>query len=131
MHDAVDDRGGHVAVSEHLAPPSKLQIRTERHAPLLVGIRDDLEQESGPVDIDGQVAQLVDDQQPGAAYRAQSRVEPVLVPRTPACWTGNGVLDRFLEDESLFGEFLRTPVSEGGVESLVVEPPHIVVEVGA
>ena len=46
-------------------------------------------------------------------------------------WTGNGVLDRFLEDESLFGEFLRTPVSEGGVESLVVEPPHIVVEVGA
>ena len=45
--------------------------------------------------------------------------------------TGNGVLDRFLEDESLFGEFLRTPVSEGGVESLVVEPPHIVVEVGA
>ena len=46
-------------------------------------------------------------------------------------WTGNGVLDGFLEDESLFGEFLRTPVSEGGVESLVVEPPHIVVEVGA
>lgn len=41
------------------------------------------------------------------------------------------MLDRFLEDESLFGEFLRTPVSEGGVESLVVEPPHIVVEVGA
>ena len=52
--------------------------------------------------------------------------------RVPAReWTGNGVLDRFLEDESLFGEFLRTPVSEGGVESLVVEPPHIVVEVGA
>ena len=46
-------------------------------------------------------------------------------------WTGNGVLDRFLEDESLFGEFLRTPVSEGGVEPLVVEPPHVVVEVGA
>ena len=46
-------------------------------------------------------------------------------------WIGNGVLDGFLEDESLFGEFLRTPVSKGGVESLVVEPPHIVVEVGA
>lgn len=28
-------------------------------------------------------------------------------------WIGNGVLDGFLEDESLFGEFLRTPVSEG------------------
>ena len=46
-------------------------------------------------------------------------------------WIGNGVLDRFLEDESLFGEFLRAPVSEGGVEPLVVEPPHVVVEVGA
>jgi hypothetical protein len=30
------------------------------------------------------------------------------------------VLDSFLEDESLFGEFLRTPVSKGGVEPLVV-----------
>ena len=29
-------------------------------------------------------------------------------------WIGNGVLDGFLEDESLFGEFLRAPVSEGG-----------------
>ena len=46
-------------------------------------------------------------------------------------WIGNGVLDRFLEDESLFGEFLRAPVSEGGVEPLVVGPPHVVVEVGA
>ena len=27
---------------------------------------------------------------------------------------GNGVLDGFLEDKSLFGEFLRAPVSEGG-----------------
>ena len=52
-------------------------------------------------------------------------------PVAQAFWIDNGVLDRFLEDESLFGEFLRTPVSEGGVESLVVGPPHIVVEVGA
>ena len=37
------------------------------------------------------------------------------------------MLDSFLEDESLFGEFLRTPVSEGGVEPLVVGPPHAVV----
>lgn len=39
------------------------------------------------------------------------------------------MLDSFLEDESLFGELLRTPVSEGGVEPLVVELPHVVVEV--
>ena len=54
-----------------------------------------------------------------------------VAPARDAPWIGNGVLDRFLEDESLFGEFLRTPVSEGGVEPLVVEPPHVVVEVGA
>ena len=46
-------------------------------------------------------------------------------------WIGNGVLDNSLEDESLLCEFLRTPVSEGGVESLAVGPPHIVVEAGA
>lgn len=46
-------------------------------------------------------------------------------------WIGNGVLDNSLEDESLLCEFVGAPVSEGGVESLVVEPPHIVVEVGA
>ena len=42
-------------------------------------------------------------------------------------WIGNGVLDGFLEDESLFGEFLRTPVSEGGVEPPVAGPPHAAV----
>ena len=39
------------------------------------------------------------------------------------------MLDSFLEDESLFGEFLRAPVSGGGVEPLVAGPPHVVVEV--
>ena len=38
-------------------------------------------------------------------------------------------MDRSLEDESLFGEFLRNPVSEGGVEPLVVGTPHVAVEV--
>lgn len=44
-------------------------------------------------------------------------------------WIGNGVLDGFLEDESSFGEFFWTPVSKSGVESLIIEPPHVVVEV--
>lgn len=52
-------------------------------------------------------------------------------PGVPVVWIGNGVLDNSLEDESLLCEFVGAPVSEGGVESLVVEPPHIVVEVGA
>ena len=46
-------------------------------------------------------------------------------------WIGTGVLGNSLEDESLLCEFVGAPVSEGGVESLAVGPPHIVVEVGA
>lgn len=65
-----------------------------------------------------------------AQGRRMARGRPAYAAQA-AAWIGNGVLDRFLEDESLFGEFLRTPVSEGGVEPLVVEPPHVVVEVGA
>ena len=39
------------------------------------------------------------------------------------------MLDGSLEDESSFGEFFWTPVSKGGVESLIIEPPYVVVEV--
>lgn len=67
----------------------------------------------------------------GAVVGERPGGDAVFGARLKGRWIGNGVLDRFLEDGSLFGEFLRTPVSEGGVESLVVGPPHIVVEVGA
>ena len=138
------------------------------HAPGLVGIRYDLEQEPGALLVDRHVAELVDDQEPRLGDLPELRVEPVLALRAaqpheqpgrgeepdryrahvrePAQrdremrlagadglveheWIGNSVLDGFLEDESLFGEFLRAPVSEGGVEPLVVGPPHVVVEV--
>lgn len=65
VHDAVYDRGGHVPVSEHVAPPAGLEVRGEDDAAGLVATRDDLEQEPGPVDVDGQTAELVDDDQPG------------------------------------------------------------------
>ena len=68
---------------------------------------------------------------PALARKPNAWNESPLRGELPNGWIGNGVLDRFLEDESLFGEFLRAPVSEGGVEPLVVEPPHVVVEVGA
>ena len=35
--------------------------------------------ELDPVDVDGQVAELVDDDQPGLAYRFELGVEPVVV----------------------------------------------------
>lgn len=79
VHDAVDDRGGHVPVAEHVAPPAELEVRGEDDAAGLVAVRDDLEQKPGPVDVDGQVAELVDDDQPGPADRSELGVRPVLV----------------------------------------------------
>ena len=167
-HGAVDQRGGHVLVAEHASPAGELDVRGVDHAPGLVGIRYDLEQEPGALLVDRHVAELVDDQEPRLGDLPELRVEPVLAlraaqpheqpgrgeepdryrahAREPAQrdremglagadgpveheWIGNSVLDGFLEDESLFGEFLRTPVSKGGVEPLVVGPPHVVVEV--
>lgn len=79
VHDTVDDRGGHVPVSEHVAPPAELEIRGEDDAAGLVAVRAGLEQEPGPVDVDGQVAELADDDQPGPADRLKLLVEMVLV----------------------------------------------------
>lgn len=79
MDDAVDDRGGHVPVAEHIAPSAGLEVRGEDDAAGLVAVRAGLEQEAGPVDVDGQVAGLVDDDQPGLADRFELGVQPVLV----------------------------------------------------
>lgn len=79
VHDAVYDRGGHVPVSEHVAPPAGLEVRGEDDAAGLVAVHTGLEQEPGPVDVDGQVAELVDDDQPGPADRLKLLVETVLV----------------------------------------------------
>ena len=48
VHGAVDQRGGHVLVAEHASPAGELDVRGVDHAPGLVGIRYDLEQEPGP-----------------------------------------------------------------------------------
>ena len=79
VHDAVDDRGGHIPVAEHVAPPAGLEVRGGDDAAGLVAVRAGLEQKPGPVDVDGQIAELVDDGQPGPAYRLKLLVETVLV----------------------------------------------------
>lgn len=71
VDDAVDDRGGHVPVAEHVAPSAGLEVRGGGDAAGLVAVRAGLEQEPGPVDVDGQVAGLVDDDRPGPAYRLE------------------------------------------------------------
>ena len=61
VDDAVDDRGGHVPVAGHVAPSAGLEVRGGDDAAGLVAVRAGLEQEPGPVDVDGQMAGLVDD----------------------------------------------------------------------
>ena len=79
VDDAVDDRGGHVPVAEHVAPSTGLEVRGGGDAAGLVAVRAGLEQKPGPVDVDGQVAGLVDDDQPGPAYRLELGVQSVVV----------------------------------------------------
>ena len=59
VDDAVDDGGGHVAVAEHVAPSAELEVRGEDDASPFVAVGDDLEQEPGAVDVDGQVARAI------------------------------------------------------------------------
>lgn len=51
VDDAVDDRGGHVPVSEHVAPSAGLEVRGEDDAAGLVAVRAGLEQKPGPIDL--------------------------------------------------------------------------------
>ena len=65
----------------------------------------------------------------GQQYSHLSSEERILIEKLHCehhlAWIGNGVLDSSLEDESLFGEFLRAPASTGEVEPLVVGQPHV------
>lgn len=68
-----------IPVAEHVAPSAELEVRGEDDAAGLVAVRAGLEQEAGPVDVDGQMAGLVDDDQPGPAYRLELGVQSVVV----------------------------------------------------
>lgn len=48
VHDAVYDRGGHVPVSEHVAPSAGLEVRGEDDAVGPVAVRDEPGTEAWP-----------------------------------------------------------------------------------
>ena len=77
--DAVDDRGGHVTVAEHVAPPAGFQIRGGHHAPGFVAVGYGLKQEARAFDAAGRVARSVDGQRFGLADRLELGVEAVVV----------------------------------------------------
>lgn len=81
VHHAVDHGGRHLVVAEDLAPPRELEVGRDHHRLPLVGLRDHLEQQARPVDVERQEPQLVDDEHAGPAYLGELAVEPVLVAR--------------------------------------------------
>lgn len=64
-------------VAEHVALPAEFEVAGVDDAPPFVAVGDDLEQETCSVDVDGQVAQFIDDQEPIPADGREFPVEPV------------------------------------------------------
>jgi hypothetical protein len=60
---AVDHRGGDHVVAEDLAPAAKRLVAGDDQAGALVAGRDQLEEQAGGLRLEGDVADLVDDQQ--------------------------------------------------------------------
>src|SRR5262249_7974437 len=65
VEDAVEDCGGDDPVAEHLAPAAEALVAGQDHGAALVAAADELEEQVGALAVDGQVADLVDDEQPG------------------------------------------------------------------
>src|SRR5262245_43328246 len=63
MQDAVEDGRGDYAVAEDLAPAPEALVAREDHRATLVATADELEEEIGSRAVDGQISDLVDDEQ--------------------------------------------------------------------
>ena len=63
MHETVDHGGGDHGVSEHFAPTTERLVGGHDDTGPLVARRDQLEEEIGCLGIEGDVADLVDDDQ--------------------------------------------------------------------
>ena len=67
VDESVDHRGGHDVVAEGLAPAAEWQVRCDDDRALLVAGRDELEEQVRGVGVEGDVADLVDDDELVAA----------------------------------------------------------------
>ena len=77
VQEPVEQRGGHDRVAEHVPPLGESLVRGEDHGALLVAGVDELEEEVGGLGVDGDVADLVDDEQGGASVVSELVVEAV------------------------------------------------------
>lgn len=79
VDDAVDHRGGDDLVSEDAGPGAEPQVAGQDEGGVLVPGGDELAEQDGGVLLDGQVADLVDDDQAVAASPGQPGREPATV----------------------------------------------------
>ena len=77
VHQPVYDGRGQLVVPEHRAPLAELDVGRHDHAPLLVAVAHDLEQQARPLDVERHVAELVQDEQVGPPQLLQHRLEGV------------------------------------------------------
>lgn len=83
MAHPVDHRGGHLVVPEHGRPAAELQVRRDDQRPPLVAVGHHLEQEPGPLGVEGEVSELVDHDHPRPGHLRELAVEPSLGLRAP------------------------------------------------
>lgn len=81
VDDAVHDRGGELVVREDRAPPAELHVRGEHDAPPLVRVGYDLVEQARAVDVEGDVAELLEDHELSPADVRQQPVERPLALR--------------------------------------------------
>src|SRR5215831_2984252 len=78
MEQTVEQRGGDDWAAEDVAPFSEAAVRGEDHRALLIAGIDQLEEQVAATGRDWQVADLVDDQQRGAAKEANAFTQAAL-----------------------------------------------------
>ncbi len=79
VDEAIDHGGGDGGVPEHLAPTAERLVRGDDHRRSFVAGGDELEEEVGGFAVEGDVADLVDDEQRDASESDELFVESALV----------------------------------------------------
>ena len=78
VKDPIQDGRGDHGVAEDLVPLAEAAVGGQDQRPLLVAARDELEEQMGAVTVDGDVADLVDDQELGLAVKLEPLLDAVL-----------------------------------------------------
>ena len=77
--EAVEQRGRHPLVAEDLVPAGELQVGRHQHAPAVVALAEELEEELRPLGVEGQVAEFVNNNKIEGAELLEEFVEAILV----------------------------------------------------